>query len=268
MEEVIAACYYAILADEVTSHNTEHLAICARFVDNNKNVREEFLTFVQLERITGEQIATSILRENNIPVENMRGQGYDGVSNMSSSRVGVQARIHNEASLATYVHCSGHCLNLAISRSCGLPQVRNVIERLHHCCRFFLNTPKRSGLLELIVSHNVIDTAKRKPLLDLCKTRWAERHHAYQHFYQTFVFMVEALEVIGFKRHRDKYGDMYADWDAASSIDAQQVLASITSFEFIIVFVTIYQYLSHLSGITVKLQKRALDIVYEMINHY
>ena len=61
---------------------------------------------------------------------------------------------------------------------------------------------------------------------------------------------------------------MYADWDAASSSDAQQVLASITSFEFIIVFVTIYQYLSHLSGITVKLQKRALDIVeaYEMIN--
>ena len=43
---------------------------------------------VQLERITGEQIATSILmflRENNIPVENMRGQGYDGASNMSSS---------------------------------------------------------------------------------------------------------------------------------------------------------------------------------------
>ena len=61
---------------------------------------------VQLERITGEQIATSILmfsRENN--VENMQGQGYDGASNMLSSCVGVQARIHNEASLATYVYC-------------------------------------------------------------------------------------------------------------------------------------------------------------------
>ena len=34
---------------------------------------------------------------------------------MSSSRVGVQAHIHNEASLATYVHCSGYCLNLVIS---------------------------------------------------------------------------------------------------------------------------------------------------------
>ena len=38
--------------------------------------------------------------------------------------------------------------------------------------------------------------------------------------------------------------------------------------DLITVFLTIYQYLSHLAGITVKLQKRALDIVeaYEQIN--
>lgn len=264
LEELNAAHYYSILTDEVTSHNVEHLAICARFVDENKDVREEFLTFVQLDRITGEQIAESILdflKESNIPVENMRGQGYDGASNMSSNRVGVQARIREKAPLATYMHCNGHCLNLVISKSCALPQVRNVISRLQQCCRFFLNSPKRSGLLELIVNQNVVDAAKRKPLLDLCKTRWAERHSAYQHFYQAFVFIVEALEMIGFKRHLAKYGDKYADWDPASCSDAQQILASIASFEFIVVFMTMYQYLSHLTGITVKLQKRALDIV-------
>ncbi|XP_078348023.1 52 kDa repressor of the inhibitor of the protein kinase-like [Oculina patagonica] len=191
----------------------------------------------------------------------MRGQGYDGASNMSSSTVGVQARIKKEAPLATYVHCNGHCLNLVISKSCALPQVRNVLDRLKNCCRFFLKSPKRSGLLELIVKHNVVNETKRKPLLDLCKTRWAERHTAYQHFYQAFVFIAEALEMIGFKRHLDKYGDMYADWDPANRNEAQQILASITSFEFIVVFMAVYQYLSHLAGITVKLQRAALDIV-------
>ncbi len=86
-----------------------------------------------LLRITGEKIAERILaflKENNIPVVNMRGQGYDGASNMSSGRVGVQASIREEAPLATYVHCIGHCLNLVISKSCALPQVRNVIDRL------------------------------------------------------------------------------------------------------------------------------------------
>ena len=73
--------------------------------------------------------------------------------------------------------------------------------------------------------------------------------------------------MIGFKRYLGKYGETYADWDSASRSDAQQILASITSFEFIVVFLMVYQFLSHLAGITVKLQKTALDIVeaHEMI---
>ena len=170
----------------MTSHNIEHLAICARFVDKKKDIREEFLSFVELERINGEKIAEAILKflkENDIPTGNMRGQGYDGASHMSSGAVGVQARIKKQAPLATYVHCNGHCLNLVISKSCALPQVRNVMDCLRSCCHYFLNSPKRSGVLELIVTHNVEDQAKRKPLLDLCKTRWAERHCASQYFY-------------------------------------------------------------------------------------
>ena len=264
LDDLNAAPYYSILADEVTSHNVEHLAICARFVDNNKDIREEFLSFLELERITGEKIAEGILgflKENHIPVVNMCGHGYDGASNMSSAGVGVQGRILKEALLATYVHCYGHCLNLVISKSCALPHIHNVIDRLKNCCHYFLNSPKQSGTLELIVTYNVVDETKRKSSLDLHKTRWSEQQSAYQHFYQAIVFIVEALEMIGFKCHLGKYGERYADWDSASHSDAQQILASITSFEFIVVFLTVYQFLSHLAGITVKLQKTALDIV-------
>ncbi|PFX12621.1 Zinc finger MYM-type protein 1 [Stylophora pistillata] len=188
LDDLNAATYYSILADEVTSHNEEHLAICARFVDKKKDVREEFLTYIKLEKITGEKIAENILaflNENNVPVTNMRGQGYDGASNMSSSTLGVQARIKKEAPLATYVHCNGHCLNLVI----------------------------------------------------------------------------KALGMIGFKRHLLKYGDMYVDLDPANCNEAQQILASFTSFEFIVVFMTMYLYLAHLAGITVKHQRATVDIV-------
>ena len=196
-----ARCRYTILADEVTSHNIEHLAICARFVDQNNGIREEFLAFIGLDRITGAEIADAnikFLQDNDVPVANMRGQGYDGASNMSSDRVGVQAWIQQAAPLATYIHCSGHCLNLVISKSCSLPDIRNVMDQLEHCCRFFLNSPKRSGILELIVTENVPDSPGRKPLLDLCRTRWAECHSAYQHFYQAYSFIVQALELIGY----------------------------------------------------------------------
>ena len=201
VDELKAARWYTILADEVTSHNIEHLAICARFVDQNNGIREEFLAFIGLDRITGAEIADAIikfLQDNDVPVANMRGQGYDGASNMSSDRVGVQAWIQQAAPLATYVHCSGHCLNLVISKSCSLPDIRNVMDRLEHCCRFFLNSPKRSGILELIVTENVPDSPGRKPLLDLCRTRWAECHSAYQHSYQAYSFIVQAFELIGY----------------------------------------------------------------------
>ena len=227
-----------VMADEVTSHNVEQLAICCRFVDEKSDIREEFMSFLKLDRITGESIAKGILdflRSQDIPIGDMRGQGYDGASNMASSRVGVQARIKQEAPLATYVHCSGHCLNLVITHSCSLPEVRNVIDRLQHCCRFFLNSPKRSGLLELVISKNVHDPGRRKPLLDLCKTRWAERHSAYQHFYQGYMHIVTALEVIGYKKHYDEYGELYGDWDAKVRSDAQQIAVSITSFNFLVV---------------------------------
>lgn len=76
VQEMKKARYYSILADEVTSHNTEQLALCVRFVDECSSIREEFLSFLKLERITGERIASAIvgmLKDVGIPVENIRG---------------------------------------------------------------------------------------------------------------------------------------------------------------------------------------------------
>ena len=61
VEEVKAARFYAVMADEVTSHNVEHLAICCRFVDDKADIREELLCFLKFDRITGERIAQDIL---------------------------------------------------------------------------------------------------------------------------------------------------------------------------------------------------------------
>ena len=82
INDVNSSPFYSILADEVTSHNTEHLAVCVRFLDSKQDIREEFLSFMPLQRITGAAISEAILKflnDNNIPACNMRGQGYDGV---------------------------------------------------------------------------------------------------------------------------------------------------------------------------------------------
>ena len=76
---------------------------------------------------------------------------------MSSDVVGMQVRVKREAPLATYVHCNGHRLNLVISKGCSLLQIRNVSDQMQSYCHFFLNSPKRSSVLEVIVKHNIVD---------------------------------------------------------------------------------------------------------------
>ena len=183
----------------------------------------------------------------------MRGQGYDGASNMSSEAVGVQTRIREKSPLATYIHCSGHCLNLVISHSCTLPEVCNMLDKLMNCSLFFQHYPKRNNLLQYIVNNKLKDhPTKHKVLLQLCKTHWAEHDNAYQHFYQAYTFIVEALEKIGHGQHIEEHGSLFRDWDADNHSAAQQIFSSITTFEFILVFLLAYQYLSHLSGITIQ----------------
>ena len=145
IDEVLQAHFYAIMVDEVTSHNKEIMPLCIHFVDKDKNIREEFIKFSTLIRVTGEAIGTQIcsdLASLGLDVKNIQGQGYDGTSNMSSACNGVQAHIKEQSPLATYTHWSGHCLNLVISRSCNLPAIRNVPNKMKMTCLYFLHSPK------------------------------------------------------------------------------------------------------------------------------
>jgi len=117
LEEIKKAKFYSILADEISSHHTEQLALCIRFVDEQCNIREEFIQFSTVLRADGATVAAEILeslKKLGVLIEDCRGQGYDGCSSMSSNRVGVQARIKEVSPLAVYQHCCSHNLNLVI----------------------------------------------------------------------------------------------------------------------------------------------------------
>jgi len=265
IDEVKKAKFYSLMADEVTSHNMEELSLCLRFVDEHRNIREEFVEFLHLHRITGACISSAIkatLEKWNLPIADVRGQGYDGASNMSSDTVGVQALIREEAPLAGYMHCSGHALNLVIASSCRQVEIRNMTDKLKAVCSFFLFSPKREGLLLDIVNRSAVHPSKRKPLIDMCRTRWAGRHIAYSHFYQCYVYIVQALEVIAHGWHHDICGEEFQScWDTSSRSTAKSIVTALTSFEFIVCFMVVYQMLSHLSGITTKLQSTTIDIL-------
>ena len=118
--------------DEVTdASNREQLSLVIRFVDSDGNIDEEFLGFQNLRRITGEAMASSILDtlpQWNLDIKNCRGQGYDGASNMSSSRRGTQALILEKSPKDVYTHYRAHCLNLTIVHPCDHPLSETCLE--------------------------------------------------------------------------------------------------------------------------------------------
>ena len=262
--EVREAKFYTVLADEVSCHNVEKLPLCIRFMDKDCNIREEFLEFVPLKRVTGTFIGEAKLtklEEWQLSADDMRGQGYDGAKSMSSDRVGCQAVVRQQAPLAVYMHCSGHCLNLVVAGAFKLPNVRNAVDTIREIGLFFNSSPKREGLLIEVINQRLTfsDTSsKRKPLIDMCRTRWVERIKAFAHFYQVFVFLEEALGIMANPGTNKSYPD-FQDWDNDTKTKACSLIKAL-DFEFLVSFTTAYRILTIMEGITTRLQSSSIDI--------
>ncbi|XP_057502711.1 uncharacterized protein LOC130786427 [Actinidia eriantha] len=57
---------------------------------------------------------SNVLARYNMNIENMRGQGYDGASNMRGAWNGLQALFLKDCPYAYYIHCLAHRLQLAL----------------------------------------------------------------------------------------------------------------------------------------------------------
>ena len=76
-------------------------------------MHEEFLCFVPVSSTTGQDLASTILTQLSqlgLNPEHMRGQGYDGASNMSGKYRSVQAIVKELYPLAMCTHCCNHVL--------------------------------------------------------------------------------------------------------------------------------------------------------------
>ena len=108
---------YAIIADETPDlSRTEQLSILVRYVWNGV-VEERLLAVEPMEETTADALFHTInkkLQQCGIEVANMRGQCYDGASNMSGVHTDLQARIKALSPSALYTHCYAHVLNLVI----------------------------------------------------------------------------------------------------------------------------------------------------------
>ena len=109
----------------------DQLSICVRYVDANFIPHEEFIGLYEppnTKDVTLAKFITDVLLRLQLPLSMLRGQCYDGASNMAGEYRGCQAIISQAQPLALYVHCGAHCVNLVSQAVCEeCPLIRNAL---------------------------------------------------------------------------------------------------------------------------------------------
>ena len=121
-------------------------------------------------------------------------------------------------------------------------------------CRFFSNSPKRQLAFETWIEQK-LEGERRSKLKSICKTRWVERHEAFEVFIDLFEPLICCLEDI-----KDS-----TDWNRESRSDAQSLLLALT---LIVALVIAKDVLAYTKALSVELQGRYVDVVsaYNQIN--
>jgi hypothetical protein len=99
---------YAILADESSdiSHK-EQKAFCLRYIDELGRPYEHFIGVVHVDDTSSlslKEAIESLLVSHGLTMSQIRGQGYDGASNMKGGIKGLKTLVMQESPSAYYIH--------------------------------------------------------------------------------------------------------------------------------------------------------------------
>ena len=86
----------------------------------------------------------------------------------------------------------------------------------------------------------------------MCQTQWVERHDTYHVFIDVFVVVVSCLEEI--------VNAPPTDWNRDTHSEAQSFLLAVLQFSFAATLVPTQAILAYTRGLSVKLQKRYVDV--------
>ncbi|XP_042423298.1 zinc finger MYM-type protein 1-like [Zingiber officinale] len=95
----------------------EQMGVVLRYVNKHGCVIERFLAIVHVSdtsAISLKKTIDELFAKHKLSLSRLRGQGYDGASNMRGEYNGLKALILKENSFARYAHCFAHQLQLVV----------------------------------------------------------------------------------------------------------------------------------------------------------
>ena len=192
--------FFAVIVDGTQDvSGKEQESINLRFVDDELNVREEFVGFYEPRSTTGADLAAMIedaLCRLGLPLSHLRGMAFDGAANMAGMFNGAQAILRQKQPAALFVHCGAHCANLVAKESCDISEtVRNALHVVNEVGKLFGESSRFRAKFDDICAGNegapIINVQKLRPL---CPTRWTVRLSAVDAVLSRYAEVLQALE--------------------------------------------------------------------------
>ncbi|PNX79290.1 repressor of the inhibitor of the protein kinase-like protein [Trifolium pratense] len=153
IREEIGDAKFCIIVDEARDESKkEQMSLVLRFVDRVGLIQERFFDVAHVNdtaSLTLKEKICDILSRHNLDVSNIRGQGYDGASNMRGQWNGLQSLFMKDCPFAYYVHCFAHRLQLAlVSASRDLKPIHRFFDKLTMIINVVTSSTKRHDELQ------------------------------------------------------------------------------------------------------------------------
>ncbi|XP_016169718.1 zinc finger MYM-type protein 1-like [Arachis ipaensis] len=266
IREEIGDSKFCIIIDEARDESKrEQMSVVLIFVDKHGCVQERFFDLIHVSdtcSLTLKTEISSVLSCHNLDVQNLRGQGYDGASNMRGEWNGLQALFLKDCPFAYYIHCLAHRLQLAlISAVKEVCYVHQFFSKLTLIANVVTVSPKRHDQLRVAQANNVAFLISNDQIVTgsglnqigtlqrAGDTRWGSHLNSVRSLLCMFDATCEVLEKSSEEGNFSTRGDTSAAYDA------------ITSFEFVFVLHLMRKILEVSHNLCQVLQRKNQDIL-------
>ncbi|XP_044323828.1 zinc finger MYM-type protein 1-like [Triticum aestivum] len=271
IREEIGDSKFSILVDETCDvAKREQMALVLRFADKGGILQERFFDLIHVANtrsLTLKDKLSFALTNHGFDIQNLRGQGYDGASNMRGDLNGLQALFLQECPYAYYVHCYAHCyahrLQLAlVDASKEVVSISQFFQKLLYIINTVDSSSKRhdqlhqAQLVELenAIANANIETGQGANQIHTLKrpgdTRWGSHFGSVYSLMKMFGAVFSVIQDIAADR---SIGSLRADADTC--------FGYLSSFEFIFNLCLMKEIFEITEVLGQALQKKSQDIV-------
>ncbi|XP_020396600.1 zinc finger MYM-type protein 1-like [Zea mays] len=268
--EEIGGDVFCLLVDESADvSDKEQMAVVLRYVDKHGVLKERLIGVVHVTETTASCLKSNIdalFSKYKLSWKQVRGQGYDGASNMRGEFNGLRALIMRENGSSYYVHCFAHQLQLVIvavaKKNDDISDFFDMISLLLNvagasCKRKDMIRQSQQERVEKAIGSGQISTGtglnQEQSLQRPGDTRWCSHYKTLKSLNSLFPSVVEVLEYVEKDGPNDK-----------KKRQARGLLDYLKDFDFVFHLHLMLMILGHANSLSLCLQRKDQDILEAM----